>query len=530
MSEKTNYFWQGCPLWIDREGEGLRLRNTGWREITSVSLLADGVTYEYTTPIAPGDIVLWQISADTYQPVRVCFADGVEWINDSETIVIGAPELPDAEGEYYAAFAEAWKDTAPLYQPEKNENYWRCGCGQVNDIARTYCANCNKDRQWVYDHLDGASVMDTRKAQAEKELQIQKLALEQESARQGKKKKWIRLGALAGALVAVVCVIVCLIAFVFVPGRHYAVASAYMELDYFYDAYTEYEKANGYRDSEEKMLEISHRLSSETSISAGYRHVVKNNRQGKAEGVGYALDTQLMVDKWNAIRAVSCGKDHTLGLHYSGTVIAVGKKKTGALDVKNWLNMVAIGAGDQFSVGLQNDGKLLAVGKNNKGQCNVKNWTDVTAIAVGEDFTLGLKSDGTVIATGNNDAGQCNVSEWTDIVFIAAGNSHALGIKSDGTVVATGSDKNKECETSEWKDIIAVAAGDGFTVGLKEDGTLVATGKNDRGQIKVEEYSDIIGVTCGWDFTIVIDGNGTPHYVGTDADGESKIYNWTIGV
>ena len=537
MSEHKQYFWRGCPLRIESRGEGndwqLFLRNTGWQEIRSLTLSADGATYEYTVPLPARDTALWQVGCaqpTQFLPLTVRFADGVEWHNAEPGLSLEPPTPADSTQEYFAEFCAAWQDTKPLYQPEQTEAYWRCGCGQVNDAARTFCGNCRKERAWVLAHLNGVCTMQTLAAAAEEQKKKRKAALAAEAAKKKLRKKIIAFGSLGVAAVAAVLIVALLINLLFIPGRHYALGSGYMDLDRLYEAYTEFEAAGGYRDSEKQLIEISRRLSSETSISAGARHVVKNNRQGKAEGVGYALDTQLMVDKWNAIRAVSCGKDHTLGLHYSGTVMAVGNKKTGALNVKNWLNMIAVGAGDGFSVGLQKDGKLQAVGQNDKGQCNVKDWTDITAIAVGEDFTLGLKSDGTVVATGNNDAGQCNVSGWKDVIFIAAGNSHALGLKADGTVVATGENKNKELNVSDWKDVIALAAGDGFTLGLKADGTVLATGKNDRGQTEVKDLKDIIAITCGWDFSVVVDGNGTPTYLGTDHDGESKFSNWTLHI
>lgn len=535
MSEQTFYFWRGCPLWLESRAEGatwqLLLRNTGWQEIGGLTLWADGTLYEYTQPLAVGATETWQVGCsepESFMPVCVRFTDGVEWTNDQPGMVIGPPQAPDTTQEFFDEFAEAWKDTAPLYQPEQHKDYWRCGCGQINDAAHVCCNRCLKSRQWVQEHLDAQRTHETLLKKAALAADMAKQQAELEACLQQKKKKIRRWCSLGVASLALVLALVLVINLLFIPGRHYAKASAYLALDRFYEAYTEFELAGNYRDSEAQLVEISRRLSGETSISAGKRHVVKNNRQGKTEGVGYALDTQLMVDKWNAIRAVSCGKDHTLGLHYSGTVMAVGNKKTGALNVKNWLNMIAVGAGDGFSVGLQKDGKVLAVGQNGKGQCNVKGWTDITAIAVGEDFTLGLKADGTVVATGNNDAGQCDVSQWKDIIFIAAGNSHALGLKADGTVVAAGENKHKEIEVSGWQDIIALAGGDGFTLGLKADGTVVATGKNDRGQTEVEGLSDIIAITCGWDFAVVVDGNGTPVYLGTDADGESKFSNWTL--
>ncbi len=532
-------FWKGCPIWfqLQREQEGcaLSLRNVGWRDIVFLSLVADKTTYEIELSLAPQQVYLWHLADQeitSFCPVLIRFADGVEWCNahKDEGFPVSPTLLPDAKQPYYEEFAQAWADTEPLYMPCVTEHYWGCGCGQVNDIARTFCGKCGKNRQWVKEHLDGI----TCHATAQKEqalLQEQQIrAARKANMDRLRRKKWTRLSALALGGAVLLTGLICLIRFVMIPGRHYAVATAYMDLDRYCEAYDEYTRAGNFKDSKEKLVEISRRLSAETCISAGYRHTVRNNLLGKVDGTGYALDCQLLVSKWNAIRALSAGKDHTLGLHYSGTVMAVGNEDTGATNVKNWVRVVAIGAGDGFSVGLQDDGKVLAVGKNNYGQCNVKKWSDITAIAVGADFVLGLKSDGTVVATGNNQYGQCDVSQWKDIIFITAGGAHALGLKSDGTVVAAGRNDHGEKDVSHWTQIMTLAAGDGFTVGVRYDGTLIATGKNDRGQIKIDQAKDMIAVTCGWDYTVAVQKDGKVQFFGTDEDGEGIITHWDLGL
>lgn len=531
-------FWMGCPIWFEKQmGEKeckLALRNVGWREITFVSLNVDGTTYQTDLSLLPEAVWEWKVSntaISSFYPVLIRFADGVEWCNagGDPGLPVEPAVAPDPQQLYYEEFTKAWKGTDHLCSPHVTQHYWRCGCGQINDIARTFCGKCRKEQQWVRDHLDGKTTHATDLQEQKLQEKKQKQAAWLKEQRCRKKKKILFWTALAGSGMALLTAVVLLLHFLMIPGRHYAVASAYMELDRFYEAYGEYRKAGSYGDSEQKLIEISRRISSETCISAGYRHTVRNNRLGKVDGTGYALDSQLLVSKWNSIRAVSAGKDHTLGLHYSGTVMAVGNEDTGALDVKNWLRVVAVGAGDGFSVGLQDDGKVLAVGKNDKGQCNVRDWEDITAISVGADFVLGLKSDGTVVAEGNNQYGQCDVSHWKDIILIAAGNSHALGLKSDGTVVAAGRNDHGACGVSDWTGIMTLAAGDEFTVGVKFDGTMVAVGKNDRSQINVEDTQNIISVTCGWDYTVAIQSDGTPLYFGTDEDGEGEILQWNLG-
>lgn len=538
MSEqinKTERFLSGCPLWVVESGEKtLTLRNVGWCTVTFLVLRIGEKALKRELSLEPAECVTLNFEEDISDFIidGVITKDNVCWRNKSMSKgeEVSPAKALDPSEEHHAEFLKAWQGTEDLVRPEVFDTYWRCGCGQINDIARTFCGKCKKEKRWVIDHINGNATVATAERLAE-EAEKKRLAEEQAAqARALKKRKirnWIGLGA---AVVAGITLIVLIVNMIFIPGRGYAEGQAYLELDRYPEAYEAFFELGNYRDCPELLDEISRKLCSETSIAAGYRHVVKNNRLGKVTGVGYALDGAMMTDKWNAIRALAAGKAHSVGLHYSGTVMAVGSKEHGACDVKAWINMVQVGAGDQLSVGLKDDGTVMATGKNDHGQCKVDKWTEITAIAVGPDFVLGLKKDGTVVATGNNKNGQCNVSEWKDIIYIAAGNSHALGVKADGTVVAAGNNKNKACEVSDWSDIIAVTAGDEFTVGLKADRTLVATGKNDKGQINVEEITDAIGVVSGWNFTVVITEMGTAKFIGTNENGEVAVESWHLSI
>lgn len=542
MSENNRrineYFLPACPLWTEwDEFDGawkLCLRNVAWIDITEFTLWADGKEYTVSETIAAGECKVCSVAVAAhpgeYYLATVTAKDGVCWKNKAENT--GEAVLPaqpvDTQMEDFDEFSKAWAGAELVCQPCFTEHYWRCGCGQINDIARTECGKCRKKRKWVYNHRDGeatvqANIDDAERAEKER---LEKLADEQQKLH--KRRKIIKWCSIFGSIGVLTLMIALFIVFWAISSRSYAEAQAYLELDRYYEAYDELSALGGYGNSEEVMVDISRKLCAETSISGGERHLIKNNRLGKVVGVGYALDGAMMTDKWNAIRAVSAGKDHSLGLHYSGTVMAVGNKKTGACDVVNWMNIIRIGAGNGFSVGLVSDGTVVATGKNDYGQCSLKSWSGITEIAVGEDFVLGLKEDGTVVAAGNNEYGQCDVSDWTDIIYITAGNSHALGVKADGTVVAAGRNKNKACDVSDWTDIVAVTAGNEFTVGLKTDGTLIATGKNDKGQTEVSELQDIIGVVSGWNFTVAIRPNGSVKFIGTNEDGEGNIAPWTL--
>ena len=535
QTKKTEWFLPGCPLWVDESTSStITFRNISWCTVESLVLIVGSKTIEKKLLLAPGESTCLTFDEDISQFVidSIVTEDGVCWKNREKNwgLKVQPAEVPDATQEYYSDFLSAWQGTTPLVLPAFFDTYWRCGCGQINDIARTFCGKCQREKIWVKEHMNGAATVATAKRKVAED-ERRRLDAEKIAAIRARKRRkifsWIGFGT---GTVATLIIITLIVSMIFIPARTYAEGKAYLELDRYHEAYVSFSKLKNYRDCPQLLTEISRKLCMESSLSAGERHIVKNNRQGKVTGVGYALEGAMMTDKWNAIRAVSAGKAHTLGLHYSGTVIAVGNKENGACDVSSWNNMAQVGAGDQFSVGLKNDGTVMATGKNNYGQCKVNKWTGISAISVGPDYVLGLKNDGTVIAAGNNKNGQCNVSDWRDIVFIAAGNSHAVGVRNDGTVVATGNNQNKACDVSDWNDIIALTAGNEFTVGLKRNGTLVATGKNDKGQITLDGIESAIAVVSGWDFTIVISDTGTPVFLGTNANGESGVEHWELSI
>ncbi len=539
MHRELHSFLPACPVWLEweeqNEGWYIGVRNVGWCTVSEMCLEVEKQPIKISLSLSAGEFASVKIGdfthiPDTYILLSVTTTDGVVWNNTEKSrgITVDAPILPETDQPNYDEFVKAWQQTQPLFQPEIKEKYWRCGCGQVNDKGRTFCGKCAKERDWVFDHLDGPTTLQTLLREQQEREKQQRLEQQQSENQRQKRNRILKWSALCTGAVAVIAAIVLVINLLLVPARRYAQAQGYLGIDRYYEAYERLSSVSDYKDAEALRLYITRKLCAETSLSAGYRHVIKNNANGEVSGTGNVLDGALSVEKWRAIRAVSAGKDHSLGLHYDGTVMAVGKRDTGALQTGNWVDVIRIGAGDGFSVGLKKDGTVVATGNNDYKQCHLSHWKDIKEIAVGQDFVLGLRSDGTVVAQGNNKDGQCNVSEWKDIIYIAAGNSHALGVRADGTVVAVGKNDSKACEVSTWKDIVAVTAGDGFTVGIHSDGTLVATGENRRSQIAFEEDLTAIGVVSGWDYSIVITPDGKTLFYGTDEDEEGAIGHWIM--
>ncbi len=234
---------------------------------------------------------------------------------------------------------------------------------------------------------------------------------------------------------------------------------------------------------------------------------------------------------WNRIKQedmhkdiISAGYSHIIGLKSDGTLIATGRTGAGQCDVSEWKDIVSVSAGDEHTVGLKSDGTVVATGDNEYGQCNISEWKDIVSISAGGDHTVGLKSDGTVVAAGNNEYGQCDISEWKDIVSISAGGDHTVGLKSDGTVVATGDNERGQCNTSRWKNITSISAGRIHTAGLKSNGRVVVAGYSGKGY--VSDWRDIVSISAGAFYTIGLKSDGTVVASGDNMRGVCNVSEW----
>lgn len=77
---------------------------------------------------------------------------------------------------------------------------------------------------------------------------------------------------------------------------------------------------------------------------------------------------------WQGIIDVSAGSRHILGVDGQGRVQAAGDNGRGQCDVSSWRDVVAVAAGAEHSLGLRADGTVLATGNNDDDQCAVDVW------------------------------------------------------------------------------------------------------------------------------------------------------------
>ena len=382
-------------------------------------------------------------------------------------------------------------------------------------------------------------------------------------------KKRKKLLIAAAAIIIVVITAIVLTVKVFVPLKKYNAAVKLMNDGQYSEAISAFEKLDGYKDSEERIIECKSSIeyndaiqlmnkgryeaaitafealdgfkdSNEKIIEIKYNEAVQLMNDGSpltAYQMFLRLDdykdsaelTEKCWSQYSFSKTVSAGAYHTIGLKKDGTVVVVGSNYYGQCDVPNWKDIVTISAGDCHTVGLKKDGTAVAVGYNEYGQCDVSGWKDIVAISAGDCHTVGLKKDGTVVAAGKNVDGQCDVSDWKDIVAISAGYSHTVGLKKDGTVVAVGDNEYAQCNLSGRKDIVAISAGALHTVGLKKDGTVVAVGVNDERQCNVFYWKNIVTISAGIWCTVGLKKDGTvvaTKYTGNYNYGQYDVSDW----
>ena len=481
-----------------------------------------------------GELAEQQLRTEEYYNSQIkrremYYADCCKKVETAETI----PELNELLEKF--ALLEGYKDSE-----KKEEEIWR----RIEKIeAEEKAERARKEAE----------------EKARKKAEEEKIQLEKKKFR----KKTLIIGSSLAAVIAVVLLLVTVI----IPSVKYNKANELMNAGEYEEAISAFKVLDGFKDSEDKILECQYYKANELMNAGEYDRAIsvfhdldgfKDSDDKKME-CKYCKANDLMntgnldeaynilkeldnykdaadkrvdylnkkMNELNNIKSIAAGGNYTIGLKKDGAVVSVGYDWYNPCDVSSWTDIVTVAAGTSHIVGLKSNGTVEAVGNNDSRQCNVSGWTDIVTVAASHNHTVGLKKDGTVVAVGNNNDGQCKVSGWTDIVAIAAGWRHTIGLKSDGSVVAVGHDGYSQCDVSQWTDIVDVAAGRVHTVGLKKDGTVVAVGDNDYGQCDVLDWTDIVAVVANGDHTVGLKSDGTVVAVGDNEEGQCAVLDWT---
>lgn len=351
--------------------------------------------------------------------------------------------------------------------------------------------------------------------------------------------------------------LVCLVVLIIIPSVHYNKATEFLKNGEYNQAIDAFGKANGYKDSEEQILEAKYLMATEyqdnnengkAAILFGSIADYKDSREKslrlweilgirktisvgplavKSDGTvlysfGFVNDYGAWVEdiaSWTDIASISF-RNYVVGVKNDGTIIGASpnSKTEKMFDDAKWTDIVKVTGNENHTIGIKIDGTVVMIHHHTsigyEEFCEIEEWTDIVDISVAQEFSgdehiVGLKADGTVVAVGENEYGQCDVSEWTDIVGIATGRTHTVGLKKDGTVVAVGKNDAGQCMVSDWKDIKRISAGYTETVGIKEDGTVLCVGSRNDIKLDVSSWTDVVDITSGWDYTLGLKSDGT---------------------
>lgn len=504
------------------------------------------------TEVVFADKSIWTATGEAWEP-----------LSSPAPLTISDPELLN---QYQLRFGSNSR-----YTPKEEKGLWHCTCGALNHAGE----NCHVCRNSLFE----LQTVDMAELEADKDARLEqeaKQVAEKKAAAEIQRQKNKKTLSIVTAAVCAVVALMLLVAKVIVPNNEYNAAVALMEAGQYSEAIAAFEAMEGYKDSEEQIVNCEKAIvdaelaKAEELLAAGdYDGAMAIFESlSNAEGVERVETAKLVVayrtaealaengetakaaiefgklgnysdahnrsmELWNQVAAretIVVSTYNTVGLKSDGTVVAVGTNDYGQCNVANWRNIIDIASSSRHSVGLKSDGTVVAVGSDKDlddkrivGQCDVTAWTDIVDVVAGYYHTVGLRSDGTVVAVGDNQYGQCNVSGWSDIIAIDSGGWQTIGLRSDGTVVATGYNEDGRCNVSGWADIVAVVSGGVHTVALRSDGTVVAVGSNQQGQCDVTGWTDIVAISADSLHTVGLKSDGT---VVTTSD-STDVSDWT---
>jgi len=177
---------------------------------------------------------------------------------------------------------------------------------------------------------------------------------------------------------------------------------------------------------------------------------------------------------------IAAGIRNSVVITKDGTLIASGKNSFKQLNIDDWKNIVSVDMYGTLTIGLQENGVAKIVGTvNNQEIYDSEIWNNLVDIAAGEQFVVGLKFDGTVIAVGHNGDGQINVENWNNVIDVDAGSRFTVALTENKELLFTGYCNNQikdfEDHKDEWEDVISISANGGEKGGIGKGHTVGLT-------------------------------------------------------
>ncbi len=300
----------------------------------------------------------------------------------------------------------------------------------------------------------------------------------------------------------------------------YKLASDYFEKGDYLNASANYIKANGYKDSTQKLRLIT---SSITTIAANNNLIAVSQKDGTVNIPLNKVITDKILDQvitWKDVASIKCLlSGEYIALKKDGTLLYAGERYFNLSSAKD---IVKFYCSNSRIICLNKSGEIeIFPEKSEKTDLNL-DWKGLSDIIGSNEQILGLKKDGTVLyydKISNNSWGEKDVSSWSDVKAIATGVNFNVGLKSDGTVVAAG--RYEGMYGSSWKDIVELSVRDYDTLGLKNDGTLMTTSYK-----KAEKWNNIISAKLVKEGIFGLKSDGTILYEGININKNKEALNW----
>ena len=235
-----------------------------------------------------------------------------------------------------------------------------------------------------------------------------------------------------------------------------------------------------------------------------------------AEGVGYALTTDEMSGRLEALAAiagrtpcpfaeVSAGFGHTCGVRSDGSAACWGSnvnartRQFARQATPPAIDLEQVSAGYAHSCGIDGEGGIVCWGDNGF----LQSWPPAgifKQVSAGVGHTCAVRTDGGAVCWGDDRRGQ-SAPPAIEFEQISAGYFHACGTDAEGRVVCWGDNRLGQAAPAAGR-FTQVSAGYVHSCGVKDDGGVVCWGDDEYGQTRAPAGSFVqvsagYGHTCG---------------------------------
>ena len=225
---------------------------------------------------------------------EVVFTDGTNWENTAlfeplpEQKPLRSVLSHDAQVGWRAHFGKK-----AVYQPAEQQGIWLCTCGTPNGGSADTCSACAASREELFSRnmeklalegfvhrvktlvarkdeksLERAAALIAKAPEGVNRTALQKLlggalyAYEQERKRVRKRRKICLFTSIPAALIVVAMLLLTVL--YFVPNAHYQRGMDYLRTEQYYEAYSEFYRCRGFKDTQKQILDLKTTVRDET--------------------------------------------------------------------------------------------------------------------------------------------------------------------------------------------------------------------------------------------------------------------------